>query len=59
MPGSCKLSISLRFSHQNPIFTCPHPIRATYPAHFILVDLMTRIIFGEKYRSWNSSVMCF
>ena len=27
------------------------PIRATWPAHFIPLDLITPIIFGEKYRS--------
>jgi hypothetical protein len=26
-------------------------IRATYAAHFILLDLITRIIFGDEYRS--------
>ena len=31
------------------------PIRAPYPAHLILLDLNTRKILGEKYRSLNSS----
>jgi len=34
------------------------PVRATYPAHLIL-DLMTRIIFGEEYGSLRSSVCSF
>ena len=29
------------------------PIRTACPAHFIFLDLITRVTFGEKYRSWN------
>ena len=32
------------------------PICATYPAHLIILDLIIRIIFGEEYRSFNSSL---
>ena len=32
------------------------PIHATCPAHFILFDLITRIIFGEQYRSLSCSL---
>ena len=32
------------------------PVRATYTAHLILLDLITRTILGEKYRS--SSLLC-
>ena len=32
------------------------PIRATYPAHVILLDFITRIILGEQYKSFSSSL---
>ena len=32
------------------------PIRATCPAHFILLDFITRTILGEVYRSFSSSL---
>ena len=31
------------------------PIRATFPAHFIVLDFITQIIFGEQYRSLSPS----
>ena len=37
----------------------PSPIRATYLAHPILLDLITRIIFREQYRSLSSSLCSF
>ena len=35
------------------------PIRATYIAHFILVNLITRIVIGKEYRSFRSSLCNF
>jgi hypothetical protein len=35
------------------------PIRATWPAHLILLDFITRTILGEEYRSFSSSLRNF
>jgi hypothetical protein len=35
------------------------PIRVTYPAHLILLDLITRKILGEEYRSLSVSLCSF
>ena len=32
------------------------PIRATCPAHLIVLDFITRTILGEKYKSFSSSL---
>jgi hypothetical protein len=34
-PVPSKRSLSLKFPHQNPVYTSPLPTRATCPAHFI------------------------
>jgi len=31
------------------------PTRATCPAHLILCEMITRIVYGEGYKSWNST----
>ena len=35
------------------------PLRATCPAHLILLDLITRTIYGEQYRSLRSSLCSY
>ena len=50
---------SLSFPHQNPVNTFPLPHTCYMPAHLILLDMITRIIFGEWYGSWSFSVLSF
>ena len=58
-PGSPQFSLSLRFLHQNPVYASPLSIRATYHAHLILLDFITRTLVGEEYRSLTSSLCSF
>ena len=59
-PGSPKWSLSLRFPHQNLVYACPPPTRATCPAHLILLYFITRKILVEDYRSFIYSLcLCF
>jgi len=58
-PGSSKWSLSLRFPHQNHLYASPLSIHATCPTHLILLDLITRTILGEEYRSLSSSLCNF
>ena len=56
-PRSPQLSLPLRFPHQDPIhIPLSSPIRATCPAHLILLHFITRTIFGEQYQSFCSSL---
>jgi len=57
--GSPKWPLSFRFPYQNPVCASPVFIRVTCPAHLILLDFITRKIFGEEYRSLSSSLCSF
>jgi len=55
-PGSSKWSLSLRFPHRNPVNTSPLSHTCYMPAHLVFLDMIIQIIFGEQYRSLNSSL---
>ena len=59
MPGSSKWSFSVRLPHQNPVCTSPlcHMCYVPCLSHSFL--FITRIIFGEEYRSLSSSLCSF
>jgi hypothetical protein len=56
MPLSPKWPLSLRFPHQNPVCSSTLGVHATCLAHLIL-DLITRTILGEEYRSFKLLMM--
>jgi len=57
--GTSKWLLSPNYPRQNPVYTSPLPIRATCPAYPILLDLITRRILGEAYKSFRSSLYSF
>jgi len=51
--------LSFRFPHQNLVYTSPLPHMFYMPRYLILLDLITRVIFDEEYRSLNYSLWSF
>jgi len=47
------------FPTKNPEYASPLPIRATCPAHLIILTFITCTIFDEQYRSLSSSLCSF
>ena len=58
-PGSSKWSLSLRSSNQDPVGISPLLHHTTCSGYLKLLDLITRKIFGEEYRSLSSSLCSF
>ena len=59
VPGSSKQSHFPQFSPPKPCMPLLSPERATCPAHPILLDFITWIIFGEECRSLSFSLCTF
>ena len=53
------MTFFLRLPHQKPVHTSFLLHTCYMPAYFILLDLITRIIFGDEYVSLNSLICSF
>ena len=58
-PENYRWSLSLKFSHQNPVYTYPLPHMCYMPCPFHSSRFITRTIFGEAYRSLISTLRSF
>ena len=59
MPRSFIRFLFISSPNQNLLRASPITIRTTCPANLILLDLITRTIMGEQYRSLSSSLFSF